>query len=209
MNTPLVGATLRQKFRIDQRLRSLASLGWPALLGIALVLAGLLLMALTYRLEIKRHDLQKKIPEVERSNVRMDASRLRPVPAVLPIPSTYTADLTQIFDLAKSQGIVLTSGDYRDADRAVIPIDIRVVDLRLNESYTKLKEFLAAILNTMPHAAVQELRIERKDSATTRHQVLLKIALVYASTEAWSASQPSMPQQLVPGLPAAKEGPLP
>lgn len=209
MNTPLVGTTLRQKFRIDQRLRSLASLGWPALLGMSLALAGLLLMALSYRLEIKRHDLHKKIPQAERSNVRPDASRLRPVPAVLPIPSTYTADLAQIFDLAKSQGIVLTSGDYRDADRAVIPIDVRVVDLRLNESYTKLKEFLAAVLNSMPHAAVQELRIERKDSVTTRHQVLLKIALVYAATEASPASQPSAPQQLAPSLPAAKERPMP
>jgi hypothetical protein len=209
MNTPLISLTLRQKLRVDQRLRSLAALGWPALLGISLVLTGLLLMALSYRLEMKRDDLQRSAPQAERSNVRADASRLRPVPAVLPISSTYTADLAQIFDLAKSQGIVLTSGDYRDAERTVIPIDVRVVDLRLNESYTKLKEFLASVLNTMPHAAVQELRIERKDSASTRHQVLLKIALVYASTEAGPALRSSAPQQLVPNPPAAKEGLMP
>lgn len=209
MSTSLIGATLREKFRVAQRLRSLASLGWPALLGISLALAGVLLMALSYRLEIKRHDLHKNTLHAERSSVRTDASRIRPLPAVLPIPSTYTSDLAQIFDLAKGQGIVLASGEYRDADRTAIPIDVRVVDLRLNESYTKLKEFLASVLNTMPHAAVQELRIERKDSVTTRHQVLLKIALVYASTEAGPASQPSTPQQLVPSLPLAKEGLLP
>jgi len=75
---------------------------------------------------------------------------------------------------------VLASGDYRDADATALSLDTRLVDLRINENYGTLKEFLASVLNAMPHAAVQELRIERKDGTTVKHQVFLKLALVYS-----------------------------
>lgn len=202
------GATLRHKFRLDQRLRSMRSLGWPVLLGISLALVGILLMATSHRLQEKQNDLQMRGLKADRSIRKPDPNHVRPMPAVLPNPSDYTADLAHIFDIAKSQGIVLASGDYRDADRMAIPVDVRVVDLRFNESYTKLKEFLAAVLNTMPHSAVQELRIERKDSVATRHQVLLKLALVYASEQAKSQPQPLSAQQPLESPAVAGKGGL-
>ncbi len=208
MNSQLFGASLRHKLRIDQRLRSLRSLGWPALLGIALALGGLLLIAVSHRLQVKHNDLQRKSLKAELSAHIPDSSHVRPIPTLLPTPSDYTADLAHIFDIAKSQGIVLASGDYRDADRVALPIDLRVVDLRFNESYTKLKEFLAAVLNTIPHSAVQELRIERKDSVTTRHQVMLKLVLVYASTDVKTPSQPFATQKVSENAPAADKGGL-
>lgn len=204
------GASLRRHLRVDQRLRSLRALGWPTLLGMSLALAGILLIGVSRQLQLKQAELQTQRLKADRSIQPSNSNHARPMPAVLPNPSNCTADLARIFDIAKSQGIVLASGDYRDADRVALPVDVRVVDLRFNESYAKLKEFLAAVLNTMPHSAVQEMRIERKDNLAVRHQVLLKLALVYASTEARTpapplAAQPSPERPLAAG----KEGVLP
>lgn len=197
MTAQPVGATLRHKLRLDHRLRSLRSLGWPTLSGILLALAGILLMAASHRLQVKQNDLQMRRSKADQSIPKPASVHVRAIPALLPNSMEYNSDLAQIFDVAKSQGIVLVSGDYRDADRIGIPVDIRVVDLRINESYTKLKEFLATILNTLPHSAVQELRIERKDSVAVRHQVLLKLALVYASESGSPKPQPLSAQQLL------------
>jgi hypothetical protein len=190
MSAQPFGTSLRRQLRITQRLRSLRALGWPTLLGMLLVLAGILLIVVSRQLQLKQAELRARSFQADRSVQPPNSNHTRPMPAVLPNPSDYTADLARIFDIAKSQGIVLASGDYREADRVALPVDIRVVDLRFNESYTKLKEFLAAVLNTMPHSAVQEVRIERKDSVAARHQVLLKLALVYTATEVKAPAPP-------------------
>ncbi|MEO8024119.1 hypothetical protein [Polaromonas sp.] len=204
------GASLRGQLRIAQKLRSLRALGWPALLGMSLALAGLLLLGVSRQLQLKQAELQTQSLKADQAIQPPHSNHARRMPAVLPNPSDYTADLARIFDIAKSQGIVLASGDYRDADRVALPVDVRVVDLRFNESYTKSKEFLAAVLNTMSHSAVQEVRIERKDSVAARHQVLLKLALVYASTEV-KAPVPPLATQPSPDSPlaAGKGGVLP
>lgn len=206
MNAQPFGVSLRRHLRLAQRLRSLRSLGWPALLGISLALAGILLIAVSRQLQLKQIELQTRSLKADRAIQPPNSNYARSMPAVLPNPSDYTADLARIFDIAKSQGIVLSSGDYRDADRVALPIDVRVVDLRFNESYTKLKEFLAAVLNSMPHSAVQEVRIERKDSVAARHQVLLKLALVYASTEVKAPTPPLATQPLSERPLAADQG---
>lgn len=195
MGIELSSATLRHKLRVDERFRSLRSLGWPVLSGVCLVLVGIFLMVISQRLQVKQDALQVASLKADSSIQKPASELLRPMPALLPNSSDYTADLSQIFDIAKSQGIVLMKGDYHEADPISIAVDVRVVDLHFNENYTKLKEFLAAVLNTMPHAAVQQLRIERKDSIATRHDILLQLALVYSSDQA--RTQPQLPAQQV------------
>lgn len=209
MSAQPFGASLRRHLRLAQWLRSLRALGWPALLGMSLALGGIVLIEVSRQRQLKQAELQMRSLQADRSLQPPNSNHARPMPAVLPNPSDYTADLARIFDIAKSQGIVLASGDYRDADRVALPIDVRVVDLRFNESYTKLKEFLAAVLNSMPHSAAQEVRIERKDSVAARHQVLLKLALVYASTEVKASPPPLATQSLSEGPLAGKGGTLP
>ncbi|MFS2032741.1 hypothetical protein ACEN8I_01840 [Polaromonas sp. CT11-55] len=161
-------------------LAPLRALGWPVLCGIGLLLVGALLLGLSQQLRLQKNKLQLELRQAQKPSPKAAASAVRGVPVIFPPASDYTADLAQIFDIAKSQGIVLASGDYRDADPTALGLDTRLVDLRINENYGTLKEFLASVLNAMPHAAVQELRIERKDGTTVKHQVFLKLALVYS-----------------------------
>lgn len=179
MNTQVkIGAATLQ-MRLHHVSRKLRSLGWPTLTGMALGAAGMVLVLASHHLRSEHKVLQQGNIAVERMAPKLPLSNVRPIPAILPGAGNYTADLARIFDLAKDHGIALGSGDYRNADRVAIPVDIRLVDLRFEESYPKLKEFLAALLNTMPHVAVEDLRIERKDNLATRHKVTLKLALVY------------------------------
>lgn len=181
----------------------LRAVGWPVLCGIALVLVGALLLGLSQQLRAQKNRLQLELRQAQKPGPQAAASRTRGVPVVFPPSGDYTADLAQIFDIAKSQGIVLASGDYRDADPTALGLDTRLVDLRINENYGKLKEFLASVLNAMPHAAVQELRIERKDGAAVKHQVFLKLALVYSPRPAGVQG----PQPAARKIPASNPAP--
>ncbi|MDP1956260.1 MAG: hypothetical protein Q8K71_17495 [Polaromonas sp.] len=181
MSAPVNALPLGRSLSWRKGLRWLQSFGWPALVGVLLFVAGSLLAVTSYRLRAVEAALHAKAARAGQSLQKAATDHTRPLPAILPLPESYIADLAQIFDIAKHHGVVLGSGDYSDSDRMAIPVDIRVVDLRFNEGYAKLKEFLAALLNGMPHLAVQELRIERKDNLAVRHQVTLKLALVYAS----------------------------
>lgn len=160
--------------------RLLRSVGWPVLCGAVLMVVGGLLLGISYQLRAQTSQLQRELGRLPATSAKAPVIPLRGIPVIFPPSADYAADLAQIFDLAKSQGIVLANGDYRDAEPTALGLDIRTVDLRINENYAKLKDFLASVLNAMPHAAVQELRIERKDGVTVKHQIFLKLALVYS-----------------------------
>lgn len=196
------------QMRLHQVLRKLRSWGWPTLTGMALAAAGIVLVLTSHHLRSEHRILQQRNIAVERMAPKLPLSNVRPIPAILPGAVNYTADLARIFDIAKDHGIALGSGDYRDADRVAIPVDIRLVDLRFEESYPKLKEFLAALLNTMPHVAVEDLRVERKDNLATRHRVTLKLALVYR-TNAPSAQAPATETKIVNHRPMSSGGGVP
>ena len=180
MRSPAFITSSLDRLRSGAGLEPLRALGWPVLCGAGLVLVGVLLLGLSHQLRLQKNKLQLELRQAQKTSPRPAMSAPRGIPVIFPPSTDYTADLAQIFDIAKSQGIVLASGDYRDADPTALGLDTRLVDLRINENYGALKEFLANVLNAMPHAAVQELRIERKDGTAVKHQVFLKLALVYA-----------------------------
>ena len=191
MNGPAFMARALGRLRPGAGLGSLQALGWPVLCGVGLMLVGVLMLGLLHQLRLQKNKLQLELRQAPKPGPRPAMSPTRGVPVTFPPSADYTADLAQIFDIAKSQGIVLASGDYRDADPTALGLDTRLVDLRINENYGKLKEFLASVLNAMPHAAVQELRIERKDGTAARHQVFLKLALVYSPRPGTAQGQPA------------------
>jgi hypothetical protein len=203
MRNPAFAATALHKLRGVAGAASLRGIGWPVLCGMGLLLVGALLLGLSQQLRLQKNKLQLELRQAQKTSPKPAAHQARGVPVVFPSSSDYTADLAQIFDIAKSQGIVLASGDYRDADPTALGLDTRLVDLRINENYGKLKEFLASVLNAMPHAAVQELRIERKDGAAVKHQVFLKLALVYSPRPAGAQG----PQPAARRIPASAPGP--
>jgi len=190
-----------ERFRGGAGLEPLRALGWPVLCGAGLVLVGALLLGLSQQLRLQKNALQLELRQAQKPVSKPAASATRGVPVIFPPASDYTADLAQIFDIAKGQGIVLASGDYRDADPTALGLDTRLVDLRINENYGALKEFLASVLNAMPHAAVQELRIERKDGTTTKHQVFLKLALVYAPAAVGTQGTPPAARRMPASAP--------
>jgi hypothetical protein len=210
MRSPAFVATVFHKLRGVAAAASLRGIGWPVLCGMGLLLVGALLLGLSQQLRLQKNRLQLELRQAQKAAPKPAAPQARGVPVVFPPSSDYTADLAQIFDIAKSQGIVLASGDYRDADPTALGLDTRLVDLRINENYGKLKEFLASVLNAMPHAAVQELRIERKDGAAVKHQVFLKLTLVYSPRPAGVQAVPPAAGRIPasgPGPAAAKAAP--
>ncbi len=182
-------------------LEPLRALGWPVLCGVGLILVGALLLGFSHQLRLQKNKLQLSLRHTESATPKPTVNHTRGVPVIFPPSADYTADLAQIFDIAKNQGMVLSSGDYRDADPTALGLDTRLVDLRITENYGKLKEFLASVLNAMPHAAVQELRIERKDGTAAKHQIFLKLALVYSPRPANALAQQALTDKAPAGAP--------
>ena len=96
-------------------------------------------------------------------------------------PDGYTVLITND-NAASAPHIMKLSYDYT---KELIPVCFlgrhgQILAAHSSIGVSTLKEFLASVLNAMPHAAVQELRIERKDGAAVKHQVFLKLALVYS-----------------------------
>jgi len=203
MRSPAFATRALHQLRWGSGLGSLRSVGWPVLCGLALMLVGALLLGVSHQLRGQKNKLQVELQQAQNAGPKPAVNHTRGVPVIFPPSTDYTADLAQIFDIAKNQGIVLASGDYRDADPTAVGLDTRLVDLRINENYGQLKEFLASVLNAMPHAAVQELRIERKDGTAAKHQIFLKLALVYSPRPA----DAQRPQAMVRKIPASTPEP--
>ena len=103
-----------------------------------------------------------------------------------PSDSEYMQDLARIFKIATADAISLDAIDYRKEVAVGSGFTLRTVNLRVNEDYPKMKSFVANVLATFPHAALNEIRIERKDATTEQSSVLLKFALVYRTDAASS-----------------------
>lgn len=163
--------------------------GWPALVGLLAVLSGLALLPVAWQYKQQAHQLQA--PE---ASARADAAGnttqarqfARASEAIFTIPEdkTHIDDLDRLFKLAKAKGVQIGTVEYRQASNPALQVLVRTLDIRIHEDYPRLKGFVAELLGSMPHVSLQEIRVERKDAATTQGQVLLKLSFVYRASGA-------------------------
>lgn len=107
-----------------------------------------------------------------------------------PPQESHLDDLERLFKLAKDKNLAIGTVEYRtEALLGTNATVIRTLDLRVSEDYGKLKLFISELLQSMPHATLQEIRIERKDGASLQGQVMLKLAFVYQTQATASATQ--------------------
>jgi hypothetical protein len=101
--------------------------------------------------------------------------------ASLPTLERNAADLEQLFALARAHHVALTRGDYQFGNEPNATLLTYSVTLPVHQSYATIKQFSADVLRALPHAALEELRLERAEAGAADLDGRLRFTLTYRS----------------------------
>lgn len=187
---------------------------WPVLAGLCAGLCGLLMLGASWYLQRQNHQPLAAAPAAL-SDQAPDrrAAKLSPPSSeaafAAPAASTHLDDLALLFRLAKVQGVKIGTIEYRSETSTALPVLVRTLDLRINEDYPRLKAFVAELLSSMPHVALQEIRVERKDASALQEQIMLKLSFAYQTATKSAAVAPGRNRIRNPDAPAGDRATLP
>ena len=175
-------------------LRLQRRLGWAGLGGAARLLAGAAAAlalpglqadteALARSLARARADTQALVQQRADSPESKHSSRapqtLAEFSAQLPALRDNAADLATLFRLADAHKLALAKGDYQLSSDPRAPVHSYSVTLPVHGPYATLKKFSAQALRALPHAVLDELRMERLDAASTDVDARVRFTLLY------------------------------
>ena len=165
-------------------------LGLAGIAGVALLVAAAVAMALATR---THHETAWLSAAAEQARERLakfgaahpaeehtPAEQLARFQQWFPPASQSTADLRVIFTAAQSAHVDLARGEYQvrpvDGSGGLERFD---VILPVKEHYAPVKAFVADVLNKLPHASLDELRVERPGSAADQLESRVHFTLFY------------------------------
>jgi len=168
------------KFRLEAGLRKLGVAGVLGI-GVLLACAGLWFSGVkpledeisAQRLAAER--LHARTPYQPVSSDRR-AEELRRFHGLFPSREQLTDELERVHRLARGAGLELAQGEYRLERRAAGLSPYRIT-LPVSGTYSQLREFLSAVLKTMPAASIDALRFERKRAADTQIEAQVRLTL--------------------------------
>jgi hypothetical protein len=160
-----------------------ARLGWPGLLGLALLMAGVAVcLAVVQPMGAEVMRLQDQA----RLLARRDTSLAPPVSVKdwrEDLPSDHQAygRLTRLFQAAEDAGLALNEGSYRtqfeSAAKDQAGLGRLVINLPVSGNYPAIRGFLAQALNQDPALALENLRLTREAMGETELMAELRFAL--------------------------------
>jgi hypothetical protein len=164
-------------------------LGAAGVVGVALLLAAAIAFALA---TFAQRDIEWLSARTEQARARIaqlgithiedhtPAEQMVRFQQWFPAASQATADLRLIFAAAQAAHVELARGEY-----SVRPVEgsggLERFDviLPVKEHYAPVKSFVAEVLNKLPHASLDELRVERPGAAAEQLESRVHFALFY------------------------------
>jgi hypothetical protein len=165
-------------------------LGTAGIVGAALLLAAAIGMAFATRshresewLSVAAEQARARIAQIGSSRPvedRTPQEQLMRFQQWFPPASQSTADLRVIFAAASAAHVDLSRGEYSvrpiEGSQGLERFD---VILPVKERYTPVKAFVAEVLNKLPHASLDELRVERPGAAADQLESRVHFTLFY------------------------------
>jgi hypothetical protein len=162
-------------------------LGWPAALGIVLLIgAAWLLLVVRPGYDSALQSLLRAhvatLDSASRGPVAVSSARSRdPRDAVRdswPSVSARGESIAQLVKLLEREGVVADRAEYTTEDqepglarlRVTVPVEGRYADLRA---------LIAALLNGLPHAALDGVQLERQEDGASRLSGTLRLSLFF------------------------------
>ncbi len=164
-------------------------LGAAGLAGVALLLAAALAGVLATRaqqqtewLSVRTEEARVRVAQLgaPKTEERSPSEQLARFQQWFPTSDRSTADLRVIFAAAQSAHVELARGEYSlrpvEGSGGLERFD---VILPVKEHYAPVKTFVAEVLNKLPHASLDELRVERPGSAADQLDSRVHFTLFY------------------------------
>jgi hypothetical protein len=120
--------------------------------------------------------------KTQKAVLRNQPNSNEPLPQAPP-DTMFLEDLRALFTLAKKFGISLGVVEYKTERNDKLPLTMRTIELKVKEDYPKIKGFLSQVLAGFPFASLQEIRVERTDGLAVQGTLLIRLMLVYKSSD--------------------------
>ena len=161
-------------------------------LGIAAV--GMLLVALALGTWIPKLATQNKALRAQAERLAIEQPEQPPVRSVRSVPlgqqvgeflegfpplTQSTDDLRQVFRSAAEHQVKVPKGEYLFKNEANTPLLTVTVSLPIAADYASIKAFSAAVLESVPNASLDELRMTRDAAGNQVLESLVRFSFVY------------------------------
>jgi hypothetical protein len=108
--------------------------------------------------------------------------RVREFSARFPTRDQMPQDLMQVFAAARRSAVELNKGEYQFKAEPNSPFVSYSATFPVKESYAGIKKFTSEVLRSLPHAAMEELRLERSSVGSESLDARIRITFVYRAT---------------------------
>jgi hypothetical protein len=142
------------------------ALGWQGLIGLALVAAALLVdFRLTQPLEKRLRTAETALSVQARkslgamSGASLDISRFQ---GYFRDGGDVTGSLAVMYDIAEEKGLAINSAEYSVKEEKELGLEGYEIVFPVTGSYAKIREFAQTVLDQLPVASLDLLRLSRK-----------------------------------------------
>lgn len=168
--------------------RTVRFAGLPGIAGVALLMAALLLASWIPPLQREGQALRTALAAKSAMPMPGAVSAARRVPvgeqvgdfvAAFPLLSQNPSDLDAVFQSAKRHDLQLLRGEYQLKQDANAPLLTYTATFPVRAHYGAIKDFTAAVLRALPHASMDELRMNRSASGSSELESVIRFSFVY------------------------------
>lgn len=168
--------------------RSARRLGPAGLIGLgllgALLVIVLSLPALHRRGDELRTAISDQLEVAARAEApapprRSAADRAAEFVGGLPTLAQSSSDLDKLFALARRRALALPKGEYLLKQESGTSLATYTVTFPVHSPYGVLKDFVADVLDAMPHVSMDEMRMSRPDAGSAVLDSQVRFTFVY------------------------------
>ncbi len=168
------------------------TLGGPGLLGVAVLVAAIAVWSMvpgvvseTKALHGQTWQARKVagIRAAEAARTAADVSTPDKFPQLFSTFSGSGADLSVIFAQARENHLTLGSAQYQFSAEPGGRFVHYQVTLPVKDQYATIRRFVAAVLNSVPNAALQEIHVERPAVDGNQLEARIRFALIYRTEQ--------------------------
>ena len=182
---PSMQLSRQMRWQLRQRL---ATLGWPGMIAIALLVAAPLFYLSAVR------PMQARLETAQRNTALLQEQILQAAKKAQGGPTTPREQLDEFYKffpkekespqwleklvgVAEDNDLSLNDGEYKvTRDKVGQLVRIRI-SLPVSGKYTQIREFLAALPKEVPATSLENIQFERKDVAGSDVQVKIRLVL--------------------------------
>jgi hypothetical protein len=153
--------------------------GWVQALSLFLGAVGLLALAWAAQAPAVVPHGPVEIPKPQPVRQAPQPARWQAFVGQLPDAGELGQDLHQLFKLAGRHGVQLPRGEYQVQRDAQAQVTMFVASFPVTESYGQTRAFIAEVLNSLPHVALDDLAMERNAADQAVIGARLKFTFLY------------------------------